>query len=129
MAIREIQVYFNHTKRLMPNNNGGNLWLDVETERRVHQDWTLDVREINPFLLSYHVQVQYAELEDLGVSYLQSDPMLDLQPRLRANSWIEPPVIFKLPTVTILPPVLTMACHLTFYCQEFLEGVSGQFYT
>ena len=88
----------------------------------------MDVREVNPFLLSYHVQVQYAEEEDLEVSYILCDTMVDLQPRIQANSWIEPPVIFKLPSVTILPPVLKMACHLTFYCQEFLEGAICQFY-
>ena len=107
----------------MPNNPGGNLWVDVETERRVHQDWTMDVREINPFLLSYHVLVQYAELEDMDVSYLQSEPMLDLQPPIHPNSWIEPPVIFKLPRITILPPVLPLGCHLTLLCQEFLQGL------
>ena len=83
----------------------------------------MDVREINPFLLSYHVQLQYAELEDLEVSYLQSDPMVDLQPPLKPNSWIEPPVIFKLPRITILPPVLPLGCHLTLLCQEFLQGL------
>ena len=129
MPTREIQVYFNHTKRLLPNSPGGNLWVDVETERRVHQDWTMEVREINPFLISYHVLVQYAEVEDLDVSYLQPDTMLDLQPPLRANSWIEPPVIFKLPTVTISPPVVTLACHLTLiFSQEFLSGFNDQFY-
>ena len=97
--------------------------MDVESERRVHQDWTMDVREINPFLLSYHVQVQYAELEDLEVSYHQTETMLDLQPPIYPNSWIEPPVIFKLPRINILPPVLTMACYLTLFCQEFREGL------
>ena len=89
----------------------------------------MEVREINPFLISYHVLVQYAEVEDLDVSYLQPDTMLDLQPPLRANSWIEPPVIFKLPTVTISPPVVTLACHLTLiFSQEFLSGFTDQFY-
>ena len=34
---REIQVYFTHTKRLLPNNPAGNTWLQVAGERRVHQ--------------------------------------------------------------------------------------------
>ena len=38
---REIQVYFTHTKRLLPNNPAGNTWLQVAGERRVHQVHTL----------------------------------------------------------------------------------------
>ena len=34
---REIQVYFTHTKRLLPNNPAGNTWLQVPGERRVHK--------------------------------------------------------------------------------------------
>ena len=123
---REIQVYFNHTKRLLPNDPRGNLWLDLESQegRRVHQDWVTDVREINPFLLSYHVTVNYAETEDLEAPAHQCKNMLDLEVAMRPNTWIEPAVIFKLMNINMRPPLLTLCSPLSSVCcEEFLSGL------
>ena len=43
----------------------GNLWIDVDSERRVHYDWVTNVREVSPWSLSYHVMVHEAEEEEL----------------------------------------------------------------
>ena len=124
-VFREIQVYFNHTKRLLPNDPRGNLWLDLESQegRRVHQDWVTDVREINPFLLSYHVQVNYAETEDLEAPAHQCKTMQDLEVAMRPNTWIEPAVIFKLMNINMRPPLLKLCSPLSSVCcEEFLSG-------
>ena len=98
---REIQVYFTHTKRLLPNNPTGNLWIDVDTSRRVHYDWVTNVREVNPFTLYYHVLVQDADEHHLNHPKLRCSPLKDLEKHQNANTYIEPTVIFKLQSVII----------------------------
>ena len=43
---REIQIYYEHTKQLLPNSPAGNLWIDVQTDRRCHLPWVTNVREV-----------------------------------------------------------------------------------
>ena len=43
---REIQIYYEHTKQLLPNSPAGNLWIDVQTARRCHLPWVTNVREV-----------------------------------------------------------------------------------
>ena len=123
---REIQIYFTHTKSLLPNSPEGNLWLELETSRRVHQDWVTEVREINPALLAYHVLLNTADTEDLEAPDLRCETMPELEAAQRPNSWTEPGVIFKLRNVFINPPVLKLSCHLSpLSSGHFTEGLSG----
>jgi len=93
---REIQIYFTQTKRLLPNNPTGNLWIDVDNSRRVHYDWVTNVREVSPLVLSYHVFVNYADEEDIEAPVLTTKMMQDLDKKVSPNTFIEPTVIFKL---------------------------------
>ena len=43
---RDIQVYFDDTKQLLPNSPDGNLWIDVDTDRRAHFPWVSNVRQV-----------------------------------------------------------------------------------
>ena len=120
---REIQIYFTHTKSLLPNSPAGNLWLELETNRRVHQDWVTEVREVNPFLLSYHVLLNFADTEDLETPDLGCGTVEELEAARRPNSWTEPEVIFKLRNVLVTPPVLKLSCHLSpLSSGHFIEG-------
>ena len=44
---REIQQYFRDTKHLLPNNTEGNLWIDVDCDRKAHYAWVTHVREVS----------------------------------------------------------------------------------
>ena len=103
---REIQVYFTHTKRLLPNNPTGNLWIDVDTSKRVHFDWVTNVREVNPFQLAYHVLVYEADEEDLQHPCHQSTPIPDLAKPATANNYQEPQVIFKLLSISVTKVII-----------------------
>ena len=118
---REIQVYFTHTKKLLPNDPSGNLWIDVDNIRRVHYDWVTNVREVNPFTLSYHVLVHDADESDLNHPKLSCSPMKDLEKYQMANVYSEPTVIFKLQTVTIHRITLLSLPSLS-HCEEYITG-------
>ena len=46
---RDIQVYFQDTRQLLPNSLTGNLWIDVHTGRRRYYNWVTNVREVWPW--------------------------------------------------------------------------------
>ena len=39
-------MYFDYTKQLLPNSPQGNLWIDVDTDKRVHYPWVTNVRQV-----------------------------------------------------------------------------------
>jgi len=45
-VISEIEEYFRHTKNLLPNFPGGNLWIDVDCDKKAHYDWVTHVKEV-----------------------------------------------------------------------------------
>ena len=124
ICCREIQVYFTHTKRLLPNSpvTSGNLWIDVDSERRVHYDWVTNVREINPWSLSYHVMVHEAEEEELHSPSLECAKIAGLLNYFTATEYYEPPVIFRL----LRPRVdhtFSLCSPRSVDCEEYQEGI------
>lgn len=62
---REIQIYFDHTKELLPNGTNGNVWIDIDSRKRAHFDFVTNVREVDDHTVAYHIRVNLAEtLED-----------------------------------------------------------------
>ena len=43
---RDNQVYFNHTKQLLPNEENGNVFYDINSQRRAHFKWVTNVEEV-----------------------------------------------------------------------------------
>ena len=122
VKFREIQVYFTHTKNLLPNSPVGNLWIDVDTRRRVHHDWVTNVREVGPDKLAYHVLVHDADEEVINYPSLQCSPIPDLHNKETARTYEEPHVIFKLMRVKITKQLILEFPSSTIVHQTYEEG-------
>jgi len=120
---REIQVYFTHTKRLLPNNPAGNTWLQVAGERRVHQDWVSDVREVDPWTLSYLVTVEAPrQAEQLRMPSLECAPLGPAAPAAAATEYTEPEVVFRLREATVHVASL-LCCPHQVDCQHLSQAL------
>ena len=99
----------------------GNLWIDVDSERRVHYDWVTNVREVSPWSLAYHVMVHEAEEEELHSPSLECAKIAGVPNYLTANEYHEPVVIFKL----LRPRVdhtMSLCSPRSVNCEEYQEG-------